>query len=66
MSRRFKMIKLRIIWEMEFDFDSKKDDLFEVLKLVQKQTEEDPILTMESNGVIEGLKAVECIPIIEE
>lgn len=60
-----KMIKLRIIWETEFDFDSEKDDLFEILKLVQKQTEEDPMAIIESDSEGDNF-TVECIPITEE
>ncbi len=60
-----KMIKLRIIWETEFDFDSEKDDLFEILKLVQKQTEEDPMAIIESDNEGDNF-TVECIPITEE
>ena len=58
------MIKLRITWETEFDFDSEKDDLFEILKLVQKQTKEDPMAALESNNEVDDF-TIECIPCID-
>ena len=59
------MIKLRIVWETEFDFDSEKDDLFEILKLVQKQAKEDPMAFIENDNEVDNF-TIECIPIIEE